>query len=221
VESVVEIVRQFWVDLQNGQVLELGYWTYVVLALCNMVQGPLATLLGAAAASAGLLRPSLVFIASVTGHLAADMIWYWAGHAGKIEWLQRLLPAFSKQLDRLQQGMHQNVGRILLLAKFTSGFAVPALIAAGLTRAAWRRCFPAVFVGEVLWTGVLMFIGYYATEAIIRGTDWGILYFVIGLSVILFLVIFWAIPRALRESQQLSKLAIDDNGKLEASKYEQ
>ncbi len=219
-ESVVEIVRQFLADLQNGQLLELGYWTYILLALGNMVQGPLVTLLGAAAASAGLLRPSLVFIASVTGHLTADIIWYWAGHAGRIEWLQRLLPAYSKQLDRLRQGMHQNAVRILLLAKLSSGFAVPALIAAGLTRVAVRRWFPIVFVGDVLWTAVLMLTGYYATEAIIRRADWGMLYLVLGLLAVFLLILFWVIPLALRQNRQLGKLAIDEDGKLEATRYE-
>ena len=37
----------------GGQLPELGHWTYILLALLVMVEGPIATLLGAAAASAG------------------------------------------------------------------------------------------------------------------------------------------------------------------------
>lgn len=220
-ESLIEVVQHFWADLQNGQVLELGYWTYIVLALCNMVQGPLVTLLGAAAASAGLLRPSLVFIASVTGHLTADIVWYSLGHAGKIEWFSRLLPAYRKHIGKLQRAMHRNARKILLMAKLSSGLAVPTLIAAGLTRVPWRRWFPIVLVGEVLWTSILMLIGYYATEAIIRRADWGTLSLVLGLSVIFLLMFFWVIPRALRRNERLSKLAIDGDGKPEAGSYEQ
>jgi membrane protein DedA with SNARE-associated domain len=209
-ESLIEVVQHFWADLQNGQVLELGYWTYIVLALCNMVQGPLVTLLGAAAASAGLLRPSLVFIASVTGHLTADIVWYSLGHAGRIEWFSRLLPGHRKHIGKLQLAMQRNARKILLMAKLFSGLAVPALIAAGLTRVHWRRWFPVVLVGEVLWTSVLMLTGYYATEAIIRRADWGMLALVVGLLVIFLLMLFLVIPRALRRSQQLSELAIDD-----------
>ena len=209
-ESLIEVVQHFWADLQNGQVLELGYWTYIVLALCNMVQGPLVTLLGAAAASAGLLRPSLVFIASVAGHLTADIVWYSLGHAGKIEWFGRLFPASRKHTGKLQRAMHCNARKILFMAKLSYGLAVPALIAAGLTRVPWRRWFPIVLVGEGLWTSILMLTGYYATEAIIRRADWGMLALVLGLLVIFLLMLFWVVPRALRRNQQLSELAVDD-----------
>jgi membrane protein DedA with SNARE-associated domain len=209
-ESLIEGVQHFWAELQNGQVLELGYWTYIVLALCNMVQGPLVTLLGAAAASAGLLRPSLVFIASVAGHIAADIVWYLLGHAGKIEWFSRLLPGYRKHIEKLQGAMHRNARKILLMAKFSPGFAVPALIAAGLTRIHWRRWFPIVLVSEVLWTSILMLTGYYATEAIIRRADWRMLALVMGLLVIFLVMLFWVIPRALRRSERLSELAIDN-----------
>jgi membrane protein DedA with SNARE-associated domain len=210
-ESFIELIQHFWADLQNGQVLELGYWTYVVLALLAMVQGPLATLLGAAAASAGLLRPGLVFIAAVTGHLTADTGWYWVGHAGKIEWFKRWLPAYREHVDKLQQGMHQNASKILFLGKLSAGFAVPTLIAAGLARIAWRRWFPVVFVGEMLWTTVLMLVGYYATGAIIQRVDRGVLYLIIGFSILFVIMLFWYIPRAMRQEEELSELAIDED----------
>jgi membrane protein DedA with SNARE-associated domain len=210
-ESFIELIQHVWTDLQNGQVLELGYWIYVVLALLAMVQGPLASLLGAAAASTGLLRTSLVFLAVVMGHLSADIIWYYLGHAGKIEWFRRWLSAYRRHVDKLEQGMHQNAAKILFLGKLSSGFAVPTLIAAGLVRVAWRRWFPVVFVGEMLWTTVLMLIGYYATGAIIQRVDRGVLYLVIGFSILFVIMLFWYIPRAMGQEEQLSELATDED----------
>ena len=101
------------------------------------------------------------------------------------------------------------------MAKLSSGLAVPALIAAGLARVPWRRWFPIVLVGEVLWTSVLMLIGYCATEAIIRRTDWGVLTLIMGLLFIFLLMVFWVIPRALRRNERLSKLAVEGDGELE------
>jgi membrane protein DedA with SNARE-associated domain len=182
-----------------------------VLALLTMVQGPLVTLLGAAAASAGLLRPNLVFLAAVTGHLTGDIVWYSLGHAGRIEWFKHWLPAYRKHLDKLRQGMHRNATKILLLAKLSVGFAVPALIAAGLTRLAWRRWFPIVFVGELLWTTVLMLIGYYATGAIIRQVNRGVSYLIIGFLILFVIMLFWFIPRAMRQEEELGELATDED----------
>jgi membrane protein DedA with SNARE-associated domain len=67
-----------------------------------------------------------------------------------------------------------------------------------------------VLVGEVLWTSILMLAGYYATEAIIRRANWGMLALVVVLLVIFLFMLFLVIPRALRRNQQLSELAIDD-----------
>ncbi|HLV81124.1 MAG TPA: hypothetical protein VKT32_12620, partial [Chthonomonadaceae bacterium] len=73
--------------LVNGQ--HLGTWCYVILALLVMVEGPMMTLLGAAAAAAGLLRPQFVFVSAGMGNLAGDLLWYSLGRLGKIEWLLR------------------------------------------------------------------------------------------------------------------------------------
>jgi membrane protein DedA with SNARE-associated domain len=168
-ESVVALIQRFWTDLQLGQLPELGPWNYLLLSLLIVLQGPLATLLGGAAASAGLLRPWLVFLAGITGNLTADILWYRVGRLGKSAWILRagrFLGVRRHHLVWLQDEMRRHATRILLLAKLSAGFAVPALIAAGLARVRWRRWFPVVFLGESLWTGSLLLIGYFATEGV-------------------------------------------------------
>ena len=56
--------------------------------------------------------------------------------------------------------MNAHARKILVTAKLTLSFAIPALIAAGLARVPWRRWFPAVAAAEVVWTGGLVLIGY-------------------------------------------------------------
>ena len=58
--------------------------------------------------------------------------------------------------------------RVLFLAKLTVSFVIPSLIAAGLLRIPWRRWFPALILAETLWTGSLVLIGFYTTEAVKR-----------------------------------------------------
>jgi membrane protein DedA with SNARE-associated domain len=57
---------------------------------------------------------------------------------------------------------------VLFLAKLTVSFVIPSLIAAGLLRIPWRRWFPALIAAETLWTGSLVLIGFYTTEAMKR-----------------------------------------------------
>jgi membrane protein DedA with SNARE-associated domain len=169
------LIQDFIQALRNGQLPQLGSWTYILLALLVAVEGPLATLLGAAAASAGLMKPGWVFFAAACGNLSADSLWYTLGYLGKIDWLLRFGNKLGIRYDilaRLKTGMHDHAARILFVGKLTLSLMIPALITAGLVKAPWRRWFPAIFMGEMLWTGSLVIIGFYTTEAIKMVAQW-------------------------------------------------
>ena len=147
VNSLIELFKNINTFWQNGQLPEWGIWSYLLLALLVAVEGPIATLLGAAAASAGVMRPVLVFFAASAGNLTADTLWYSIGHAGKLEWFLRFgrrLGISHEQLEHLQNHMHKHATRILFFAKLSMSLMIPSLIAAGLVKAPWRRWFPAV-----------------------------------------------------------------------------
>ncbi len=197
---IVQLLQDFLLAVKTGQLPQLGYWTYLVLALLVAVEGPIATLLGAAAASAGLMRPILVFIAAAFGNLTADSLWYSLGYAGKIETALRLgrrLGIRQDFLESLEKGLQNHATKIMLMAKLTMSFMIPSLLAAGLVKVPWRRWFPAVFSGEMLWTGSLVLIGYYATEAIKR-VERGIEYAILGLSLVFVVFILWMGRRIIR-----------------------
>lgn len=165
---------------------QLGIWTYILLAALVAVEGPIATLLGAAAASAGLMRPWPVFFAAATGNLVADSLWYSLGYMGRIEWLfhfGKRLGLRRDLLEHLKHNMEKHATKVLFLAKLTVSFVIPSLITAGLLRLPLRRWFPALIAAETIWTGSLVLIGYYATEAIKR-VEQGVEYAVLAASII-------------------------------------
>jgi membrane protein DedA with SNARE-associated domain len=169
------------VTIKSGQLPQLGFWTYIILALLVAVEGPIATLLGAAAASAGLMRPMPVFLAAATGNLTADSLWYTLGYLGKTEWLLhfgRRLGLRESLINHLKKNMLTHATKVLFLAKLTVSFVIPSLVAAGLLRIPWKRWFPALVVAETIWTGSLILIGYYTTEAlkrVERGVEYAVL----------------------------------------------
>lgn len=148
---------------------ELGPWSYLLLMLLVLIEGPIATLLGAFAASAGLMRPGLVFVSAATANLTADTMWYSVGYLGKTDWLVkygRVIRLRQVHIDLLKEQVRTHASRILLIGKLTLSFAVPVLIAAGMARVPWRRYFPVVALGEVFWTGSLVAGGYFLRESI-------------------------------------------------------
>jgi len=200
--TIIHLLQNFLLAMKTGQLPQLGYSTYLILAVLVAIEGPVATLLGAAAASAGLMRPWMVLIAAAAGNLTADSLYYTLGYAGKLDWVLRFGRKLGLQpdlLDRLEQGMHDHAAKILFMAKLTVSFMIPSLVAAGLVKVPWRRWFPALFAGEMIWTGSLILIGYYATEAIKR-VEQGVEYLVLGLSIVFVVFTLWIGRRILRKS---------------------
>jgi membrane protein DedA with SNARE-associated domain len=79
--------------------------------------------------------------------------------------------------------MIKHATRVLFLAKITVSFSIPALIAAGLLRIPWKRWFPYFILAETLWTGSLVLIGYYTTEALKR-VEQGVEYAALAVSIV-------------------------------------
>jgi membrane protein DedA with SNARE-associated domain len=142
----------------------LGSLAYVLFALLVAVEGPITTLAGAVAASAGYLNPVLVFISASLGNLTADTLWYSLGYLGKTEWLVKYgswLGIKETFITRLQTDIHAHIHKILFIAKLTLGLVIPTLLAAGLARVPFKRWFGVLFTAECIWTGSLVVIGYY------------------------------------------------------------
>ncbi len=170
-DSLVAFVQGILAALRSGQIPELGYWTYLLLFVMVAVEGTLAILLGAAAASAGLMRPIPVFITAAAGNLTADCLWYLLGYLGKTEWIfhfGRRLGVRPELIERLKGALMKHATKVMFLAKATSSFVIPALVTAGLLRIPFKRWFPYFIISETIWTGSLVLIGYFATESIKR-----------------------------------------------------
>lgn len=169
--NLLEFLKTLFLEIGSGQLPQLGAWSYPLLALLVIVEGPTATLLGAAAASAGLMRPVPVFLAATVGNLACDSLWYSVGYFGKTEWLSifgRRFGIRQKLGEHLRQEMHSHYAKILFIAKFTLSFMIPTMILTGLLRIPRKRWFPPLILADALWTGLLVVMGYYTTELIKR-----------------------------------------------------
>jgi len=184
--TAVALLNHVLIVLRTGQAEEFGAWTYFLLAFLVLVEGPIAVLAASAAASAGLMRPGLVFLSAAIGNLTADSLWWLLGYAGKPEWIHKIghrLKIRESLIEHLKHSMVKHATRVMFLAKITLSFSVPTLIAAGLLRIPWKRWFSWFVVAETLWTGSLVLIGYYTTQAITRVAE-GMEFALLGASLV-------------------------------------
>jgi membrane protein DedA with SNARE-associated domain len=219
VGNLLQWIQTLVQTLRAGHLPELGFYTYIILALLVCIEGPIATLLGAAAASAGLMRAWGVFAAAAIGNLSADTLWYSLGYLGKSNWIHKLGRMFGVRdslVQHLEQHMIKHAVRVLFIAKLTLSFVIPSLIAAGLLRIPWKRWFPALIAAETLWTGSLVLIGFYTTEAIKRVEVW-VEYVALGISVLFVLGVLFEGRRLIRQwdrdedaANQADKVQVQD-----------
>ncbi len=199
--NLIELLHSFLAAIKSGELPQLGYWTYILLAALVAVEGPIATLLGAAAASAGLMRPLLVFLSAAIGNLTADSLWYSLGYMGKKDWILHFgkrLGLRESLIEHLKRNMVKHATKVLFLAKLTVSFVIPSLVAAGLLRVPWKRWFPALVLAETLWTGSLVLIGYYTTEALKR-VEQRVEYVALAASVIFVMLVIIGGRRLVKE----------------------
>lgn len=181
---------------------DLGFWAYLLLMLLVMVEGPVATLAGAVAASTGLVKPVGVFFAASAGNLLADILWYTLGYLGKIEWLHRYggyLGMRENLLRRVEKDIQRNAARLLFLAKLTLGFTIPVLVATGLARVPVRRWLLVLLLGETIWTGALVLVGYYFGRYVHR-LERGLEIVALGGGLLFVGLLLWYIARLRKKS---------------------
>lgn len=203
-ETIIEIVREVWSTIHSGTWPELGVWSYVLLAILVATEGPVSTLLGAAAAAAGILDIRLVFLAAFLGNVIGDCLWYSIGYANNLQSIYRRgrwLGLQRHHLDRLELEMHTHATKLIALSKLAIGLIIPTLVAAGLARVPWKRWFPLVFAIEIAWTLLMVNLGYHSAELITR-FEHSIQ--IIGVVVLVTLMgaVIWYAQRTYRQSEK-------------------
>jgi membrane protein DedA with SNARE-associated domain len=196
---------EVWLQLHDGMLLpELGIWGYVALGILVATEGPLSTLLGAAAAAAGLLDVRGVLLATVLGNVIGDCVWYSAGYLGGMRTVERYGRIFGLHrgiLYRLEAQVHSHAIKMIVLAKIAYGLIIPTLVATGLARVPWRRWFPVVFVVETLWSVLLVFVGYRAA-GFVAELERGLRFIGIGALVLVIVLLGLFLHRRQRAAQE-------------------
>lgn len=188
-------------------------FVYAALMLAVMVEGPVAILVGATAASSGFLNPVPVFVAASLGNLFGDLAWYLLGFSGKLEWALKLrfLHLDLRKITFLKQAIAKNAVKILAIAKLTNGLIVPALIATGLARVSLRRWFPIIFITNLVTTGVFVALGFFTAVNLLKFDHW-VRYIALGFSFILLILITVFIRKWFSQFYSVEDLLADENG---------
>lgn len=170
-------------------------WSYGYIALVPgvIVMGPLAGLLAGVFARLGYFDFFTAYLFLLVGALIGDMLWYWAGR----HWGEPLIGKFGRyvgitpgHVERAKGLFHRYHSPIIVLTKATNAFGlvIPVLFTAGLARIPFWRFLLLNLIGEVIWSGIMMSIGYYFSDLYLRVDDVLGRALIIGVSVMALVV---------------------------------
>jgi membrane protein DedA with SNARE-associated domain len=151
--------------MDNQTLIEIiSTWGYPILFILVIVEGPLSTLTGAFLASMGILYWPWVLAISILGDIIGDTILYLIGRTGGpkvIPRASRLLKIKKRELNKLQRRFQKNGAKIIFFVKSTTGLGWITFILAGAAKIKFRLFLFYAFLGGIIWTSLLVFLGYF------------------------------------------------------------
>lgn len=157
-ESLIQLVNQH------------PYVVYGIIVIVSFIEGPVLAMLCGLLVRLGDISLIPVYAALMVGDLIGDIFWYYVGYF----WGHRFIKRFGKFFSVTEEGVatvsavfHTYKNYILLISKITMGFgfALVTLITAGIVKIPFKKYLALNVVGQLVWTGILLCIGYFIGHA--------------------------------------------------------
>jgi len=150
----------------------IGYPTMIFLMI---VEGPIATILGAFASSLGFFNAFIVLALSIFGDIFGDVILYFLGFYGGMKTLHKaqiILKIKPSALEKIEKLFSKHGKKIVIAIKSTTGLCWIAFIAAGAFKMKFKDFLLSSFLGGLIWSTFLVTIGYFFGFSFKKIADW-------------------------------------------------
>ncbi len=120
-EMIFDFFQEIVKGFQAGHMPDLGTWNYLLVAGFMMLQGRVSALLSGAAAAAGTMNLGLIILVALSARVIVDVFWYRVGATGYIDRIGRRFGPYERVADRVQEGIHAQPVRFMVMAKVSNG----------------------------------------------------------------------------------------------------
>jgi len=147
----------------------ISYYKYPLLFPIAIIEGPIIMVLAGFLFHLGYLEFWPTLLVLVLGDLCGDILWYAVGYFGARRFIERHGKFFGINkaiLENIASRFRNHQNKILLVSKVTMGFgfALATLSIAGASRVPIKNFITINLLGGLVWTSVLMLLGYYAGQ---------------------------------------------------------
>lgn len=172
---------------------------YLIIFFGLFIEGDLLLFAAAFLARLGVFDIMPLIVVSIAGMLIGDALWYLVGRHKK-RFPTRLIAFFDRVASPFDQMLTTRLFHTLLITKFAYGIHRLILARAGSVGAPFARFFKIDIVATLIWTAVIVSLGYFGGFALEPLKPY-FRFAEVGLLVLLVLVVFaekWLRKRALR-----------------------
>ncbi len=141
-------------------------YKYVLLIPLAIIEGPMVSIYSGFLIQDGTMRVAPAYLALMLGDLLGDIWWYAVGYFSGTPFIRRFGKYFSiteASVATATRVFHRHKDFILLFSKITTGFglALAVLVTAGIVKVPFRRYLFLNFLGQIVWTGMMLSLGYF------------------------------------------------------------
>jgi membrane-associated protein len=143
-----------------------AFWVYFLIIALAFVEGPIVSMILGVLIKLGYFPFIPIYIALMVGDVLGDSTWYLVGR----KWGHAFIRKFGKyvsvtedKVEMMIRVFHKYKNHILIISKITNGFGLSlvTLIAAGMARIPFLHYFTLNLIGQFIWTGLLVGVGYF------------------------------------------------------------
>lgn len=141
------------------------HFVYAIIILVSFIEGPILAMFCGLLVKLGDAPLWPVYLALMLGDLLGDVVWYYVGYHFGNRFIKRFGHYFSvteEGVNTIKKIFHKYQSHILIISKVTMGFgfALVTLVTAGLVKIPFRQYFILNFLGQFVWTAILLAVGY-------------------------------------------------------------
>ncbi len=184
-------MQEFLIGLSTNHAV----WVYVFIVVFSFIEGPVLAMVFGVIIKLGYFDFPTVYIALMTGDLLGDIFWYYVGFFYGQRFINKFGKYFSiteQNVEKAKEVFHKHKHKILFVSKITNGFGIglAILLTAGMAKLPFKKYLAVNAVGQIIWTGLLISIGYFFGNLYIQINDLAGRFFITIVLIILIVAFY-------------------------------
>lgn len=174
---------------------EYAGWSYVAIVILAALEGPFLSMLLGVLIKLDYFALIPIYVSLMIGDLLGDIFWYYIGYRYGYGFVDRYGKYVSVNRDNISKVLaifRDHEGKILFLSKISNGLtlALAILITAGIARVPFSKYLLINAIGQIIWTGLLIAIGYFFGDLYLQVDTWLGRASIVGLFLIVIVAFF-------------------------------